>query len=852
MNMTSHISDTDSDSYSNSRSTTSTTRVLLSPSNPDTQTALLSSFSSTDAEVSSAVHINIPLGAEEEDDHRTSASSDLDGLWNFGGVQRIAEVLGTNLEEGNTIGPGDDHGSPNAISMELAPSSTSTRGSFFGFLIKYCKSTNILLLFLGATLSIGFGIVEEGLKTGWLEGAIIMIAIIILVVAPSIRDVLRDQKLHKPLETQVEIIRDGNNTTHNQTSLLVQLEKVANRTQIAGLSISTLILVVLFLRFMLGKKHTGSDLPDIKKTMESKKIMDIMEKIVMNLSGKISILTTPLTILLLGTQEPVTLVIILTIVYWRKKMFPDKALDVPDLLACIKMASVNYMIICTDELQTDGLENSCCKEIKDAVTAYEEAGVKILLTSEDNVLDLEDTARKYGLKLPYHSVISRLDGEYFRNCLQEDTMYLVDKNIVMGNSSPSDTLLLVQCLKRKGNVVAMLGTRTIASPALKEADVRITMRFSSSEMAMEINPELIIPIGNFCFLVNFTSRGRCIYNNILKYIQFELAMAIAGMSIALITTASLGHTPIAGVQLIMANLVMNLLGGLALLSEPPTDEVMHKPPVSPAEPLISKLMWRNILSQASYQTAILVTFYVKGRALLDISEQLCKSIVFNSFALCQVFNLLNSREPEKTNVFKGLDQSPCFGVAVFFILIMQIAFIEVENIFMGNAMLINLVQWGVALLIGSGSLLVDSAVKCTSSFIINKTRPLLLGFLHHHHDADSNCSAVTVSVPCGDSSSVSCINADGLVLLSITVPDHDSSSVSGSNADGLELPSIIVPNHDSSSVSGINADGLDLPSITVPHHNSSSVSGINADGLELPSISVHAVDNSTIMLVSKT
>jgi Ca2+-transporting ATPase len=288
---------------------------------------------------------------------------------------------------------------------------------------------------------------------------------------------------------------------------------------------------------------------------------------------------------------------------------------------------------------------------------------------------------------------------------------------VMESCSPSDKLLLVQCLKEKGNRVAMVGGKTNEIPALKEADVGLVMESYSSEMARETS-DIIITDGNFSFLVTIVKCGRCTYENIRKYIQFELAMTIAGLLIPSITTLSFGYSPISLIQLPWANWVSTFLGGLALITEPPTEKLMDKPPLRQTEPLITKAMWRNLASQALCQTAISVLFQIKGQAIMGINKKVSETIIFNSFVLCQVFNIVNARELEKKNVFRGIHRNPWFWVAVGVILVLQVAYIETAHILIGNGNL-NWVQWFVCLLLGMTLLATDWATKWTSGCIMD-------------------------------------------------------------------------------------------------------------------------------------
>nr|XP_023887495.1 putative calcium-transporting ATPase 13, plasma membrane-type isoform X2 [Quercus suber]POE67329.1 calcium-transporting atpase 12, plasma membrane-type [Quercus suber] len=721
---------------------------------------------------------------------------DLDSIRKFGGIQGIAEALGTDLEMRIIL---TDERS-RCIACTESTTQTSALG-FLQFLPKSCNNYIILLLFMCAALSLGFGVKEEGLRTGWYEGVIIILAIIILVVIDSLRNQRRlkhSQRMsgkHKPFELQrmmVDVIRGGRlhkviigdvligdlvclergyivpadglfigeslkldddlESTINEenpflfygakvidgkgcmlvasvgtntrlgdlmkqvtnvpekTPLPAQIDKVNKGTQIFGLSISILILVVLFLRFMLLKEDNKSSLPDLKEKPKAiKEIMDAIEKIVMKPNGKISTLTTSLATLLVGVMEGIPFVITLAISYWNKKMMSEDSEQAfpQEPFACLTMSSVTS--ICID---TTGW----CMPTLNSVTvgreigALKNVGFKITLVSQDNVSVLETIAHECGL-LPCSNAMV-LKGEEFRKFSNEEWKNKVDQIILIGSSIPSDQLTLVQYLKNEGHIVAMVGVKTNAIPALKEADVGITMRNCSTEMA-RASSGIIIGDGNLSFLVTISRFGRCTFENIQKYIQLELTMNIAGLLIASITTMFCGYSPITSIQLLWANFVVSLLGGIGLLTEPPTEELMEKLPLKQTKPLITKAMWRNIVSQALYQVTISVAFQFKGKTIRGISNKVNKTIIFNSFVLCQVFNQVNARELEKKNVFKSIHRNPLFWISVGVILILQVAFIEIAHIIVGNARL-NWVQWFSCLLAGMVSWASDWVTKCTA------------------------------------------------------------------------------------------------------------------------------------------
>ncbi|KAG6743510.1 hypothetical protein POTOM_052206 [Populus tomentosa] len=365
-----------------------------------------------------------------------------------------------------------------------------------------------------------------------------------------------------------------------------------------------------------------------------------------------------------------------------------------------------------------GLKDKCWEETIEAVKACRNAGVNILLVSEDSESVIEDIAQKYGM----HSGPGILEhgGETFRSFSDEQRKDVVNKIRLMGNSLPSDKLLLVRCLKQQGHIVAFVGVRTDDAPSLKEADVGIVTGTGSSEL-VNGSAELIIVDGNLGFLVWILKGGRCIYGNIHKYIQVEVTITISGLVISTVTTIFFGYAPMTGIQMIWVNLVVAVLGGLALLTEPPSQKLMQRPPIRPSEPFITKAMWRNIIIQASYQVSILVAFQFKGQAILKINEDVSKAMIFSSFLLCQLSNQFNAREQKLKNLVNGVQQNLWFWVASVLTVVLQVVFIEISHHIFGFARL-NGPQWSICLLIGALSCVTDGAVNITWAVIKVKLR----------------------------------------------------------------------------------------------------------------------------------
>ncbi|KAG8370282.1 hypothetical protein BUALT_Bualt14G0100800 [Buddleja alternifolia] len=344
-----------------------------------------------------------------------------------------------------------------------------------------------------------------------------------------------------------------------------------------------------------------------------------------------------------------------------------------------------------------GLKDPCRPGVKKAVEDCQYAGVNIKMITGDNVFTAKAIATECGIlsstqELDDGSVI---EGVEFRNYTEEERMEKVEKILVMARSSPFDKLLMVQCLKRKGHVVAVTGDGTNDAPALKEADIGLSMGIQGTEVAKE-SSDIVILDDNFASVATVLRWGRCVYNNIQKFIQFQLTVNVAALTINFVAAVSAGEVPLTAVQLLWVNLIMDTLGALALATEKPTKDLMEKRPVGRTEPLISNIMWRNLLAQAFYQIAVLLTLQFRGKSILGISQRVNDTMIFNTFVFCQVFNEFNARKLEKKNVFEGIHKNKLFVGIIGITIVLQVVMVEFLKKFADTERL-NWGQWGVCI-----------------------------------------------------------------------------------------------------------------------------------------------------------
>jgi Ca2+-transporting ATPase len=179
-------------------------------------------------------------------------------------------------------------------------------------------------------------------------------------------------------------------------------------------------------------------------------------------------------------------------------------------LRCIALA---YAEVSNEDLGGEGdnnkigIKDPCRPGVKTAVEACQHAGVNVKMITGYNVFTAKAIAFECGILRPNQDTDETVvEGEQFRNFSPEERLAKVDKISVMARSSPFDKLLMVQCLKQKGHVVAVTRDGTNDAPALKEADIGLSMGIQGTEVAKESSD--IILDDNFASIVTVLNWGR--------------------------------------------------------------------------------------------------------------------------------------------------------------------------------------------------------------------------------------------------------------------------------------------------------------------------------------------------------
>lgn len=367
-----------------------------------------------------------------------------------------------------------------------------------------------------------------------------------------------------------------------------------------------------------------------------------------------------------------------------------------------------------------GIKDPLRPESKRAVRELQRAGIVVRMCTGDHLDTAKFIARECGILTSREHHIA-MNGPDFRRMIQanvdSELRRVIPRLRVLARSQPDDKEALVKWLKANGNVVSVTGDGTNDAPALRAADVGLAMGITGTDVA-KAAAHIQILDDNFASIVESVKWGRSVFDNIRKFVQFQLTVNVVALIITFIGAVSGEGVPLNAVQLLWVNLIMDTMGALALGTEMPTRELLKRKPYKRNSGLISPAMWRNILVQCVLQITVMMLILYKGNDwFLRLEDDDPRhnyhgeekdnpitienhTMVFNAFVFMQVFNEINSRKVgRELNVFKGFFDNFMFTVIIIITAGLQVILIELGGSFMGTTGL-STWEWGWSIIFG--------------------------------------------------------------------------------------------------------------------------------------------------------
>eukprot|EP00792_Barthelona_sp_PAP020_P007122 TRINITY_DN3112_c0_g2_i3.p1 TRINITY_DN3112_c0_g2~~TRINITY_DN3112_c0_g2_i3.p1 ORF type:complete len:1000 (-),score=272.15 TRINITY_DN3112_c0_g2_i3:2107-5106(-) len=361
----------------------------------------------------------------------------------------------------------------------------------------------------------------------------------------------------------------------------------------------------------------------------------------------------------------------------------------------------------------------------ESVNKCKKAGIAVKMVTGDHISTAKRIAKDCGI---YKDGIA-IEAETFRKMTDEQLINEILPDLeVIGRAKPLDKQRMVRLYKEMGHIVAVTGDGTNDAPALKGAHVGLAMGITGTEVAKQA-ADIVILDDNFKSIVTAVLWGRSVFDNIRKFIQFQLTVNVSALMLTFISAVTGKTIPLTPAQLLWVNLIMDTMAALALATEPPIESLLHRKPTSSEESIISPLMWIHISVQAVYQLIILLFFVYTSDTFFppeftfhgDQSVEL--SFIFNTFVFLQVFNEFNARRVNgELNFFSHVFSSFLFPFIILITILCQICLINWGGIIAGTVPL-SVEHWFLSVVIGASCFIPGFITRLVTGFF-QKTKKL--------------------------------------------------------------------------------------------------------------------------------
>jgi len=368
-----------------------------------------------------------------------------------------------------------------------------------------------------------------------------------------------------------------------------------------------------------------------------------------------------------------------------------------------------------------GISDPLRDDVKDAVNVAKSAGIDVKMVTGDNIKTASAIAKEVGLLVGNDWVA--MEGTEFRESSDDKILKVINKLKVLARATPSDKERLVNLIQSKNLVVAVTGDGTNDAPALKKADVGISMGLRGTDVAKEAS-DIVLTDDNFGSIVKAVKWGRTLYENIQKFLQFQLTINFSALMIAILSPilllifpgSNFQALPLTVIQLLWVNLVMDTLAALALGLEPPRNTIMNDPPKKRTESFLTKTMLYNIGTMGVFFTVFIMLLQAVN--FMGATKDMFPSVLFTTYIFMQVFNMFNARSVRQgTSVFKNLKESKSFFLVLAAIVVVQVLITTFGGAFF-NTQALPLTMWAKIIGVGLSTLVIGAIFRAIGKLFI--------------------------------------------------------------------------------------------------------------------------------------
>jgi len=307
-------------------------------------------------------------------------------------------------------------------------------------------------------------------------------------------------------------------------------------------------------------------------------------------------------------------------------------------------------------------------EVKQAVKECRDAGIKTVMITGDHIITAKAIAQQLNI-LPQNGKV--MEGKDLSDLSVEELEEIVDDVYVFARVSPEHKLKIVKALQSRGHIVAMTGDGVNDAPAIKAADIGISMGVTGTDVAKEAS-SLILVDDNFATIKSAIKEGRNIYENIRKFIRYLLASNVGEILVMLFAMLLALPLPLVPIQILWVNLVTDGLPAMALGLDKPEGDLMNRKPRHPKEGVFArglgwKVISRGFLIGIVTLAAFMIVYY---RNPDDLAY--AQTIAFATLVMAQLIHVFDCRSEKSIFERNPFGNMYLIGAVISSILLMLV------------------------------------------------------------------------------------------------------------------------------------------------------------------------------------
>ncbi len=287
------------------------------------------------------------------------------------------------------------------------------------------------------------------------------------------------------------------------------------------------------------------------------------------------------------------------------------------------------------------------KEVRHSIELCRQAGIKVIMITGDYLGTAKAIAQELSLG------INSMTGKELNEITETELAEKIEGIDIFARVNPSHKMKIIKALQEKNHVVAMTGDGVNDSPALKKADMGISMGIKGTDIAKE-SSEMVLMDDNFASIVDTVKEGRGIYDNIRKFVNYLLSCNLGEVLLIFFAILIWWNEPeiiipLVPIQLLWLNIVTDGLPALALGLDPAEKGIMKRKPRKAEEQILNKKMFYSI-------AFIGVLIAIGSLALFAFhlpDLRLAQTVAFTSLVVFEIFRLQTIRTEFNIGIFSN-------------------------------------------------------------------------------------------------------------------------------------------------------------------------------------------------------